>query len=63
MGITAHIEVEFDTVGAEPNPWWKPFIWWRLYRDESHSWQAVLRFGVLGFHIGFSFARHGCIDS
>lgn len=56
MGIIARVELEFDTVGADPDPWWRPFVWWRWYRDQTRSRQAVVRMGVLGLHIGFSLA-------
>lgn len=50
------MEIEFDSLGAEPDPWWKPFFWVRNHREAGYR-QDVLRFGALGVHIGFSAAH------
>lgn len=56
MGLTVHLELEFDTMGCEPNPWWKPFAWYRWYEYDKGHWQRVVRVGVLGLHLGGSIA-------
>lgn len=54
--LTLHLEVHFDSVGCEPAPWWRPFLWvrhpWEKLRDEClrMSDGLILRCGVLGFH-------------
>ena len=52
--LTVHVEVEFDTAGVEPQPWWRPFAWLRRYHDESGHRQYVARVGAIGFHLGVS---------
>lgn len=56
MGLSVHLELEFDTMGSEPHPWWKPFAWYRAYNDDNRHWQRVIRVGVLGLHLGGSIA-------
>lgn len=57
MAVTLHLEVEFDTMGAEPNPWWRPFAWYRAHVDPNGHWQRVVRVGALGLHLAVSIAR------
>lgn len=57
--LTLHVELHFDSIGVEPNPWYLPFLWLR------HPWETlpaecdpefnstnhfILRCGVLGVH-------------
>lgn len=56
MGLTVRLGMEFDTMGCEPNPWWKPFVWYRAYNDDNGHWLRVVRIGVLGVHLAGSIA-------
>lgn len=54
--LTVHLELQFDALSVEPNPWWIPFWWIR------HPWEKprhpnadpmngfILRCGIFGFH-------------
>jgi hypothetical protein len=54
--LTLHVELHFDSIGAEPAPWWRPFFWcrhpWEKIRDEClrMSDGFIVRFGILGLH-------------
>lgn len=55
--LTIHAEIQFDSVGVEPSPWWIPFGWFRVYRDDPENFSSpgfVLRFGMLGLHFCLS---------
>lgn len=57
MGLIIHLELEFDTMGFEPQPWWRPFVWYRAHIDSNGYWQRVVRVGALGLHLGVSIAH------
>lgn len=56
MAVILHLEVEFDTMGSEPQPWWRPFAWVRAHVDANGHWQRVIRVGALGLHLAASIA-------
>lgn len=51
---TLHVSLEFDTTGADPNPWWRPFYWTRCFKFDGGNTQRVLRIGVFGVQLCFS---------
>lgn len=57
--MTIHLELAFDTTGVEPSPWWHPFFWLKVFkenREELTNPGFVLRCGIFGFH--FCIAAH-----
>lgn len=65
--ITLHVELHFDSLGVEPNPWWLPFLWvrhpWEHRSEADLSNGFILRCGVFGVHFCAAIHWYGNLNA